>query len=308
MDRVDVLGRLRRLNESLDRLGEDDKGFVSEMVKLHESGQRLNRPQILRIVDMQLPGELDQQQDKRGAKIWTFGMVNVLSVSPDERVWRYMSLERLFALLSNKALHFSPLAAMSDTSEGKLPPKAWEETKKQLPSHLLEEGVGMGGDTGDALTAIMVEQRRTDACVSCWYIDSLDSLGMWQEYAPNNGVAIQSTLRRLGSSLRDSSTPVVVSPVRYFGPNEEEAYSNEAFYGSLYIKNDKFRHEKECRALAYRVNMGSGFDIPAKVDDLIERLVLSPELRDWAVPFITEAIRRFDFDGPIEKSKLKTTP
>ena len=298
MDGVDVLGKLGRLNESLDRLRADDKDFISEMVKLHESGQRLNRPQILRIVDTQVPGESAQEQDKQEAKIWTFGMVNVLSASPDDAIWRYIPLEQLFALLSNKALHFSPLAVMSDTSEGQLPPKAWEETKKQLPSHLREERGGMDSDT---LTAIMVEQRRTDACVSCWYIDSSDSLRMWQEYAPNNGVAIQSTLRRLGSSLRDSSTPITVSPVRYFGPDVEEAYSSQAFFGSLYIKHDQFRHEKECRALAYRVNIGRGVDISAKVDDLIERLVLSPELRDWAVPFITEAIRRFGFDGPIEK-------
>ena len=304
MDGVDALGKLDKLNESLERLHEDDKEFISDMVKLHESGQRLNRPQILRIVDMQVPGE-SAQQDKQGAKMWTFGMVNVLSASPDETIWRYMPLEQLFAVLSNKALHFSPLAAMSDTSEGQLPPKAWEETKNQLPSHLGEERVGMDADT---LTAIMVQQRRTDACVSCWYIDSSDSLRMWQEYAPNNGVAIQSTLRRLGSSLRDSRTPIAVSPVRYFGPDEEEAFSSEAFFGSLYIKHDKFRHEKECRALAYRVNIGSGVDIPAKVDDLIERLVLSPELRDWAVPIMTEAIRRLGFDGPIEKSKLKITP
>jgi hypothetical protein len=299
VDGIDVLGKLGKLNESLHRLREDDKGFVSEMVKLHESGQRLNRPQILRIVDMEVPGESAQQ-----ATTLAFGMVNVLSASPDDAIWRYTPLEQLFALLSNKALHFSPLAVMSDTSEGQLPPKAWEETKKQLPSHLREEPGGMDSDT---LTAIMVEQRRTDACVSCWYIDSSDSLRMWQEYAPNNGVAIQSTLRRLGSSLRDSSTPITVSPVRYFGPDEEEAYSSQAFFGSLYIKHDQFRHEKECRALAYRVNIGRGVDIPAKVDDLIERLVLSPELRDWAVPFITEAIRRFGFDGPIEKSRLKIT-
>jgi len=153
VDGVDVLGKLGKLNESLDRLREDDKGFISAMVKLHESGQRLNRPQILRIVDMQVPGE-STQHDNQDAKILRYGLVNVISISPDEAIWRYMPLEQLFALLSKKALHFSPLAAMSDTSEGQLPPKAWEETKKQLPSHLREERGGMDGDTLTAITQL----------------------------------------------------------------------------------------------------------------------------------------------------------
>jgi protease PrsW len=64
-------------------------------------------------------------------------------------------------------------------------------------------------------------------------------------------------------------------------------------------------HEKELRALAYRVNVGGGVDIPVNLESLMERLVLSPELKDWAVPVITETARRFGFGGCVEKSTLK---
>jgi len=44
---------------------------------------------------------------------------------------------------------------------------------------------------------------------------------------------------------------------------------------------------------------------PSAKVGLIERLVLSPELKKWAVPVITGAIRQFGFDGSIEGSTLK---
>jgi hypothetical protein len=212
-----------------------------------------------------------------------------------------MPLEQLFALLSTKTLRFSPLSIMQDIAEGQLPGRAWEETKKQLPRDILE---GRGSMDADTMMAIMVQQRRTDACINCWYMDDSDCLKMWGEYAPKNGVAIQSTVQRLASSLQGTKTPLTIGPVTYFAPEDEDKYVNEALYGSLYIKRDPFRREKELRALTYRVNIGCGVDVPVDVEILIERLVLSPELKDWAVRFIIEAIRHFGFGGCIEKSTL----
>ena len=135
-----------------------------------------------------------------------------------------------------------------------------------------------------------------------------DSPEMWKVYAPRNGVAIQSTVRRLGSSLQESSTPVTIRPVHYFPPEDEEKYIDEALYGSFFIKHEAtFGHEKELRELAFRASDASGVYIPVNLELLIERLVLSPDLDGWAVPFITEAVRHFGFGGPIEKSTQAST-
>jgi hypothetical protein len=293
---VDVIGKLYRLNEKLDALTEDDRAFVSEAVTQHKQGRVPKIDQVLRIVDMPVPGEEPAPQP-----VWNLGTVSVGFVALDQVIWRYMPLEQLIALLWRKSVHFSPLAMMDDASEGQLPPRAFEETKQQLPAHFFQADSAI--DAG-AMTKIMVEQRRRDACLSCWYISDSDCLKMWRQYAPNNGVAIQSTVRRLASSLQESQTPIRIAPVSYFAPEDEERYVDEAFYGSLFIKRDPYRHEKELRAVAYRPNVGHGIDEPVIVDILIERLVLSPELKDWAVPAITEAIRRFDFAGLVETSAL----
>jgi hypothetical protein len=92
--------------------------------------------------------------------------------------------------------------------------------------------------------------------------------------------------------------------VTYFSQDEEERYVDEVFYGSLFIKHDPFRHERELRAVAYRTNLGTGVDKAVNLDTLIGRLVLSPDLKDWAVPVITETIRRLGCAGPVAKSTL----
>lgn len=296
MDGLDVVAKLCMLKDNRNGLTEDDAAFVAGMVARHEGGELLDRHQILRIVDMAVPGEPPKQPD-----VLTFDLVNVVFVLPDETIWCYMPLEQLFALLSTKTLHFSPLAVMDDIAEGQLPGRAWEDTKKHLPDDILE---GRGTMDADTMMGIMVSQRRTDACINCWYLDGSDSMKMWQEYAPRNGVAVQSTVQNLASSLQAANTSVTISPVTYFDPDEEDKYVSEALYGSLYIKRDPFRHERELRALVYRTNIGCGVDVPVDLEVLIERLVLSPELKDWAVPFITEVIRHYGFVGCIEKWAL----
>jgi hypothetical protein len=68
-------------------------------------------------------------------------------------------------------------------------------------------------------------------------------------------------------------------------------YNDDACLGSLFIKHaEGFHREKELRALAYRTNDGRGVNIPVASKVLIESLALSPDLPDWAAPFITELI------------------
>jgi hypothetical protein len=99
-------------------------------------------------------------------------------------------------------------------------------------------------------------------------MNASDSLEMWKDYAPRNGIAIQSTVRRLGSCFEGCSVPVTIGPVKYFGVDEEEKYTDEAVNGSLYIKHDPFRHERELRALTFQGNMGCGVDVPVVLEVL----------------------------------------
>jgi hypothetical protein len=221
-------------------------------------------------------------------------------------IWRYMPLEQLLFLLSTGTLHFSPLCCMKDASEGQLPKRAFEQTKATLPPHFSQPGAAIDADT---MTNLLVAQRRRDACISCWYMDDSDNIAMWGEYAPRNGAAIRTTVGRLHSSLkRCYDTNIHMARVTYYEPHDEQRYIDDAYFGSLFIKHaERFRHEKELRAVAYRTNDGRGVNIPVESSVLIESLVLSPELPDWAVPFITELITDLGFGGQVERSSAMSS-
>jgi len=299
MHEIDITAKLCRLGDHLAELPANDATFVTEMLTRLQSGNTPFLRDILRIKDMLVPGEAPPPDP-----IWKEGSVTALTEDLEKVIWRYMPLEQLFFLLSAKKLHFSPLSKMKDLTEGVMPPRAFEMNKGQLPPHFFD-GSGIDADT---MTNIMQRQRRDDACLSCWFIGETDSLDMWRDYAPNNGVAIRTTVLRLASSLGTcTDTNINIAPVRYFSPDEVERYTDYASYGDLFIKHDRYAVEKELRALAFRLNLGVGVDIPVDLERLIDHLVLSPELQDWAVPTIIEAIRRvaeFEMRCPIQKSSI----
>jgi hypothetical protein len=297
---VDLRAKLYRLKDCLDDLDPDDQQFVNAMVKRLERGETPYLPQVLRIKDMQVPGETPLVDPIQRA-----GTVTALRKDLDQVILRYMPLEQLVFLLSTGTLHFSPLCCMTDTSEGQLPQRAFEQTKAMLPPHFSEPGATIDADT---MTTLSIRYRRRDACISCWYLDDLDNIAMWDAYARNR-VAIRTTVRRLHSSLNGCyDTNVHMDRVIYYEPNEEERYIDDAYFGWLFIKHaEGFRHEKEFRALARRTNDGRGVNIPIASNVLIESLILSPDLPDWAAPFIIELISTLGFAGQIDRSLAKSS-
>jgi hypothetical protein len=298
---IDLTAKLYRLKDCLDKLDADDQQFVNAMVDCLERGETPYLPQLLRIKDMKVPGEAPVVDP-----IWREGTVTALRKDLDQVIWRYMPLEQLLFLLSTGTLHFSPLWCMKDTSEGQLPKRAFEQTKAMLPPHFSQPGAAIDAD---AMTNLLIAYRRRDACISCWYVGDPDDIAMWDEYAPRTGVAIRTTVRRLHSTLGGCfDTNIHMARVTYYEPHEEERYIDDAYFGSLFIKHaEGFRHEKELRAVAYRTNDGRGVNIPVASNVLIESLVLSPDLPDWAMPFITELIANLGFAGQMCRSSAKSS-
>lgn len=298
---INLTAKLYRLKDCLVKLGADDQQFVNAMVNRLERGERPLLIQLLRIKDMAVPGEAPVVDP-----VWREGTVTALRKDLDQVIWRYMPLEQMLFLLSTGTLHFSPLCRMKDTSEGQLPGRAFEQTRAMLPQHFFQPGAAIDADT---MTDLLIAYRRRDACISCWYTDDSDNIAMWNEYAPRNGVAIRTTVGRLHSSLHGCcDTNLHMARVTYYEPEEEERYIDDAYFGSLFIKHaEGFRDEKELRAVAHRTNDGGGVNIPVASKVLIESLVLSPALPDWALPVISQLVTTLGFAGPIEHSSAKSS-
>jgi hypothetical protein len=73
LDGSDVLQKVGKLKENLDRLGEGDRDFVSKVIGLLETGGVVKRDQILRIMDLHVAGEPAPEKSP-DARIWTHDM------------------------------------------------------------------------------------------------------------------------------------------------------------------------------------------------------------------------------------------
>jgi hypothetical protein len=82
---IDLTAKLYRLKDCLDKLGADDQQFVNAMIDRRERGETPCLLQLLRIKDMQSPGE---------APSWTRSgekaRLTALRKDLDQVIWRYM--------------------------------------------------------------------------------------------------------------------------------------------------------------------------------------------------------------------------
>ena len=112
---------------------------------------------------------------------------------------------------------------------------------------------------------------------------------MWKLYVKNsNGVAIQSTFKRLAESFREGTDNVYIGKVKYVDYMTELIPEGNSFYPFLY-KRKSFAHESELRAIIQRmvVKQGSqevdwekeiceiGIYVPVDIDVLVERIFIS---------------------------------
>ena len=299
---IDLTAKLYRLKDCPDKLDADDQQFVNAMVDRLERGERPYRIQLLRIKDMQVPGEAPLVDP-----IWREGTVTALRKDLDQVIWRYMPLEQLFFLLSTGTLHFSPLCCMKDSSEGQLPKRAFEQTKAMLPPHFSQPGAAIDADT---MTNLSIAYRQRDACISCWYMGTTQTTlpcgtNMRQELALRFEPLLAGCIRLLTDVMTQIS---IWLGSHTTNPMKRNDTSTTPTLDHSFIKHaEGFRHEKELRAVAYRTNDGRGVNIPVASNVLIESLVLSPDLPDLAVPFITQLIATLGFAGQIERSSAKSS-
>lgn len=280
MSGVDIIAKLFKLREHLVELPDEERQIVVENLTRHENGSLPLIRDTPRIAWMQVPGEPPLL-----SPLLQEGTVSVQRKHINDVIWRYMPLEVLFSLLLTEKLHFSPLSCMADANEGELPPETFERAKAQLPLHF--QGT-TSSITADVVTANLVQHRKHTISLNCWYVGNSENREMWRQYAPNNGVAIQTTVKRLFDALeKHSDTNIHLERVTYFDASEESQYADHAFYGSLFIKHaEPFRKESELRALAPNGRYKNGIDIAVNLPVLLERIVLSPDLRSWAVPLL----------------------
>jgi len=192
-----------------------------------------------------------------------------------QRLWRYLSLDKLIDLLSTGELFFAPLACFveSDPFEGYLPAVAMEahagifgtviqhfETLVSQMEHLNYETGPFRRKLDDlkAAPARFFQAINQSIAINCWHKSDYESEAMWRLYADNGkAVAIETDVDALRKSMesRQSEHLVHIYSVEYVDFFDAKLKPTDCVVeGHLtpLLKRKSYQHESEVRAFIGR--------------------------------------------------------
>jgi hypothetical protein len=214
----------------------------------------------------------------------------------DTRIWRYLDLERLIALLHSKSLHLCRLDNFRDTWEGTWPKSVVDAVRADWK-----------GDGGGFLEMSNILRRAS--YVSCWHESNTESAALWDLYGGKSGVAIQSTMWSLQQSITDERA-FHVGRVRYVD-FENEPTPTLNLLVPPFLKRKSFEHEREVRVLLWSVPESMNFSDSAQSqalaldpNKLIQSIYISPSSPSWLVEPLQELCKAHGVLAAVTRSSL----
>ena len=239
-------------------------------------------------------------------------------------VRKYLDLSKFVSLLQD-GIWFSRLDNFDDDYEGRVSDKTvrhrfdqWEylEFEDDPPPYDLRQ-----------MYAAEDEILRKQSFVSCWRYGGEESAVFWNAYINDgNGVAVETTLDTLSSAMERTHREVLTGKVNY----REYKGSDERFAANgvdrVFHKRIAFGDEKELRLLARQelnnldlevsetgdidieVDADPGFNLKVDPGDLIERIILPPEINDRQLTQVVQLMEYHDITAEIWRSMLDVSP
>lgn len=236
----------------------------------------------------------------------------------DVKIWRYMDFTKLISLLDTGALFLSRADKLGDPFEGSLPHinvatriAQYAQISPQSIESILQQAEQRG---------LINEQLRRSVAVNCWHMNSHESAAMWKLYLKSDeGIAIQSSFRRLRDSIQEESD-VYVGCVKYID-YDREWFSMDNIFNPFVYKRKSFEHERELRVVApvlvpaepggtafSKPSMEHGINIKVNLHSLVDNVYVAPGTPSWFKDLVASAIERYGFSFSVHQSKLSDKP
>lgn len=262
---------------------------------------------------------------------WLLRRLN-MTKSSEIKIWRYLSLPKFIDFIVNENIAFSRADTFADKKEGISNElirlintyKAEKEKYSDNNSNFPYVGIGnpidglllhaLSTEEKKHLSQLIIEQKKY--FISCWFVSENESMAMWDLYAKDHGVAIQTTIDVVVNSV--TSTKFFVSEnfkhkqVTYNNISKiASAYfenTNEVF-DLLFRKDISYEHEKEYRFIISD-DLG-GAQIPSKSVKLDcsslnkFKIITHPLMPDWQYKNIRQLCEKKVILKNISKSSLK---
>lgn len=216
--------------------------------------------------------------------------------SDDTLIWKYMDLSKFLDLLISEKLFMSRSDKFEDQYEGTFSEPTYQEIKK-----LLE-------DNPKYLDAY--KSKRKNVVISSWHTNSYESYAMWQVFTKNNeGLAIQSTYKRLKNCLQDDKINQYIGEVNYIDYKKDHIPFDDDFFPFLF-KRKSFQYENEIRIISdvspMNLSVNEGLKIKVDINTMIDKLYIHPKSENWYKKLVIEVVNKLGYHFEIEKSDLES--
>lgn len=238
---------------------------------------------------------------------------------PNVKIWRYMSLARFIWLLQNGALYFARSDLLGDPFEGYYTEpmfKAKDQSIQKLQEQL--SAIPAYAKNAQRLAEGMYNSEVTSATkmrkllyVSCWHMNSEESLAMWKLYATQHeSVCIQSTFATLEALLPQQCFLGTVTYIDYF--SDFIKTGNVLKY--IVHKRHSFSHEREVRAVIWDGHRMTDEEterakiIPIEIDKLIQNIYVSPTAEGILKDVVRGIAEKYGIKASIHRSTALDGP
>ncbi len=244
----------------------------------------------------------------------------------DKKIWRYMDFIKFADILDRRKLYFPTADRLGDPFEGSFPkayidyfnanldkifiPETWELIKREQAP----KGFSRARRTARKYIAI-----------SCWNMQEEESAALWQLFChSDNGIAIQSTIKRLKNSLKDEKRDIYIGKVKYidyYSQPPSDSLPDDIFPNPFLYKGKSFTFESEVRAVtklpqlkrtddfhAKIIPGHKGYDVTIDPSLLIENVYLSPMSSKWQKKVVESLLSKHGLKKKVCQSDLTKKP
>ena len=258
---------------------------------------------------------------------------NRFDISPETKLWRYMSFAKFVALLHDKQLVLSPLHMFEDPYEGaggkacnleKLGDAIIDtfhslDSSKDGIEELEARNIGIDKQKEVARLWLKVGDdyghvNSMYTFVNCWHENETESEAMWKLYTAHQpeGVAIQTTYGALRKAI--DQPEIQIGRITY--ENFDVAFMPGDSYG--WYKRKSFEHEREVRVMiepddpehlkqiedAYKKKHQVRISLDVDIEALVENVFVSPYAKDWFKELVEKEMKACGLDKPVVYSKM----
>jgi len=249
----------------------------------------------------------------------------IIPEDPNAKIWRYMDFTKYVSMLIKSSLFFVRSDKFDDKFEG-------APTKKDIDSRNEIQDISQTSEVDRKILPIYNQSQKKSIGICSWHLSEYESAAMWKLYLQSNeGVVIQSTFKKLDDSCKSFSELQIHTGLVKYTDYETEQIFQPSIFSRFMNKRKNFDHEKEVRSIFFiqpkydidreiseyseeeidilcETITGNGKYIKVNINDLIEKVVVSPYSKDWYFELVEEITKKLGFKLPLSYSTLSENP